>query len=445
MAKMVKRKASTTGPRPVSRTVSHTILRDVHLYAPRRHQAELHRSLKRFSVLVAHRRFGKTVFCINELIAKAAANTRAEARYGYVAPLLTQAKDVAWTYLKRFTAPIPGIEVSETELWVQLPNGARIRLYGADNADRLRGLYFDGVILDEYAQMSPRVWPEIMRPMLTDRGGWALFIGTPMGRNHFCALYEQAASDADWLARRFPASETGILEPAELDAARRTMSVQAFAQEFECSFAAGVPGAYYASLLERAQTDGRIGRVPWESRLPVTTAWDLGIGDATAIWFAQFLGQEIRIIDYYEASGAALAHYAKVLNDKPYVYHEHLLPHDVSVRELSTGQTRLDTLRHLGLKVRVLPADSIEDGIEAVRNLIPRCWIDAQKCARGLDALRLYRPAFDARRETFSARPIHDWTSHAADAFRYLARGMKRPLHQSADMCAAADYSPFTW
>ncbi|MDY0872505.1 terminase large subunit domain-containing protein [Dongia rigui] len=417
----------------------------MHLYSPRPHQADLHRALKRFNVLVAHRRFGKTVFCINELIAKAAVNPKREARYGYVAPLLTQAKDVAWVYLKRFTAPIPGIEVSETELWVQLPNGARIRLYGADNADRLRGLYFDGVVLDEYAQMSPRVWPEVVRPMLADRQGWALFIGTPMGRNHFCALYEQAMTDADWLARRFPASETGILAVAELAAARRAMSTQAFAQEFECSFAAGVPGAYYAALLEQAEQDGRIGRVPWEPRLPVTTAWDLGIGDATAIWFAQTLGQEIRIIDYYEASGAALAHYAKHLSEKDYVYHEHLLPHDVSVRELSTGQTRLDTLRSLGLKVRVLSADSVEDGIEAVRNLIPRCWIDAQKCARGLDALRLYRPAFDAKRETFSARPVHDWTSHAADALRYLSRGLKRPLRPAMESAQTGDYSPFSW
>jgi hypothetical protein len=418
---------------------------DVHLYAPRPLQAALHRQLKRFNVLVAHRRFGKTVFCINELIAKAAANNRTEARYGYVAPLLTQAKDVAWNYLKRFTAPIPGVNVSETELWVDLPNGARIRLYGADNADRLRGLYFDGVVLDEYAQMSPRVWPEIVRPMLADRQGWALFIGTPMGRNHFCTLYEQAARDGDWHAQRFPATETGVLQETELIAARRAMSAQAFAQEFECSFAAGVPGAYYAALLEQAELEGRIGRVPWEPRLPVTTAWDLGIGDATAIWFAQVLGQEIRIIDYYEASGAPLSHYAKLLGDKPYVYADHLLPHDISVREMSTGRTRLDTLRSLGLKVRVLTADSVEDGIEAARNMIPRCWIDAGKCARGLDALRLYRPEFDARREVFSVRPVHDWTSHAADAFRYLARGLKMPLRQPAEPAGLSEYNPFSW
>jgi phage terminase large subunit len=418
---------------------------EVHLYAPRPHQAALHKALKRFNVLVAHRRFGKTVFCINELIAKAAANSRPEARYGYVAPLLTQAKDVAWTYLKRFAAPIPGVTVSETELWVELPNGARIRLYGADNADRLRGLYFDGVVLDEYAQMSPRVWPEIVRPMLSDRQGWALFIGTPMGRNHFCALYETAALDPDWLAQRFPASETGILAAEELEAARRAMSNAAFAQEFECSFAAGVPGAYYATLLEQAEAEGRIGRAPWEPRLPVTTAWDLGIGDATAIWFAQALGQEVRVIDYYEASGAALAHYAKQLAERPYVYADHLLPHDVSVRELSTGRTRLDTLRGLGLKVRVLPAQAIEDGIEAARNLIPRCWFDAGKCGRGLDALRLYRPEYDAKRQAFSQRPVHDWTSHAADAFRYLAMGLRAPRPRASEPGPTISYSPFTW
>lgn len=422
---------------------------DVHLYAPRPHQAALHRQLVRFNVLVAHRRFGKTVFCINELIAKAATNTRPEPRYAYVAPLLAQAKDVAWHYLKRFTAPIPGISVSETELWVDLPNGARIRLYGADNADRLRGLYFDGIVLDEYAQMSPRVWPEIVRPMLADRQGWALFIGTPMGRNHFCSLYEQAVRDPDWQAQRFPASETGILPAAELNAARRAMSAQQFAQEFECSFAAGVPGAYYASLLEQAEQEKRIGRVPWEPRLPVITAWDLGIGDATAIWFAQEVAREIRIIDYYEASGAALSHYVKRLGQLPYVYGDHLLPHDVEVHELGSGTTRLETLRRLGLKVRVLRQNAVEDGIEAVRNLVPRCWFDAEKCARGLDALRLYRPEFDAKRQVFSQRPLHDWTSHAADAFRYLAMGLKLSSRGPGDPVLgdvrSTAYDPFRW
>lgn len=431
-----------TLPRPEKRGAA----RVVHLYAPRPLQADLHRRLKRFNVLVAHRRFGKTVFCINELIAKAAVHPGREPRFGYVAPLQIQAKDIAWTYLKRFTAPIPGVKVSESELWVELPNGARIRLYGADNPDRLRGLYFDGVVLDEYAQMSPQVWPEIVRPMLADRAGWALFIGTPMGRNHFARLFEQAANDDNWLAARFPASATRILPETELAAARLAMSAQQFAQEFECSFSAGVPGAYYAALLDAAETEGRLARVPWEPRLPVVTAWDLGIGDATAIWFAQTLGAEIRIIDYYEASGVALTHYAKHLDSLPYVYGEHLLPHDVAVRELGTGMTRLEILRQLGIRARVLKASALEDGIEAVRALLPRCWFDTAKCARGLEALRLYRPAFDARMDVFSARPIHDWTSHAADAFRYLAVGLPGRVKPWAEPGPAPEnYNPMDW
>lgn len=420
--------------------------RVVHLYRPRRLQAELHQRLRRFNVLVAHRRFGKTVFCINELISRAAASKAPDARFGYVAPLLVQAKDVAWSYLKRFTSPIPGLRLSESELYVELPNGARIRLYGADNADRLRGLYFDGVVLDEYAQMHPRVWPEIVRPMLSDRQGWALFIGTPMGRNHFARLYDAAGNDPAWLAARYPASATGILPEAELAAARAIMSAQQYAQEFECSFSAGVPGAYYAALIDTAERDGRIGRVPWEPRLPVVTAWDLGIGDATAIWFAQMVGSgEIRVIDYFEAQGVPLSHYVKHLEALPYVYGEHLLPHDVAVRELGTGTTRLETLRQLGLRARVLKPQPLEDGIEAVRALLPRCWFDAGKCARGLEALRLYRPAYDARADLYSPRPLHDWTSHGADSFRYLALGLPtRRLPREAGP-PPPEYDPMRW
>ncbi len=300
--KVTSRKAASrdtpSGKTPSDKTRARRQVIDVALYAPRPHQARLHAGLKRFNVLVAHRRFGKTVFCINELIAKAAANTRPEPRYAYVAPLLTQAKDVAWEYLKRYTAPIPGAAAHESELRVDLPGGGRIRLYGADNADRLRGLYFDGVVLDEYALMHPRIWPEVIRPALTDRGGWAIFIGTPMGRNQFSALYQAAQYQPDWLAVRFRASETAVIPAAELETARRSMSEEQFAQEFECSFDAAVPGAYFARHIKSAERNGRICRVPWDPRLPVHTAWDLGIDDATTIWFCQQAGPEIRLIDY---------------------------------------------------------------------------------------------------------------------------------------------------
>jgi hypothetical protein len=395
------------------------------VYVPRPLQAALQERLARFNVLVAHRRFGKTVFCINALIAGAADCPLEAPRYAYIAPFYRQAKAVAWDYLKRFTAAIEGAAWNEGELRCDLPDGARITLYGADRPNSLRGLYLDGVVLDEYAQMRPEVWPEVVRPALADRQGWAVFIGTPMGRNGFWRLYREALSEPGWLAALYRASETHVLPPEELALAARTMSPEQYAQEFECSFDAAVAGAYYAPLVAAAEREGRVGAVPWEPKLLVHTAWDLGVGDSTAIWLAQAAGRELRLIDYYEASGVGLDHYARVLREKPYVYGEHLLPHDVAVRELGTGKSRLEMLASLGLRGRIVPALTVEDGIQAVRNLLPGAWIDAEKCAKGIEALRLYRREYDARRGAFKPRPLHDWTSHAADALRYLAIGLR--------------------
>ena len=285
-------------------------------YRPRTLQAGIHRRLRRFSVLVCHRRFGKTVLCVNELIDHAVRSRRQRPRYAYIAPLYRQAKQVAWDYLKHYTAPIPDRAVNETELRVDLPNGARIQLYGADNPDSLRGIYLDGAVLDEYAQMSPHLWGEVIRPALADREGWAIFIGTPKGHNEFWRKYRAARADPDWYAALFPASETGILPGAELDAARRDMTEEEYEQEFECSFEAAIRGAYYGRAMAEAQRAGRIRAVPHDPSLPVDTAWDLGVGDPTAIWFVQLAGAEIHLLDYYEAAGEGLDHYARVLQAK---------------------------------------------------------------------------------------------------------------------------------
>lgn len=372
---------------------------------------------------MAHRRAGKTVATINDLIRAALTCDKPNPRFAYIAPLLGQAKDVAWEYLKQFALVIPGTTPHETELRVDFPNGGRIRLYGADNPDRLRGLYLDGVVLDEYADMRPRLWGEIIRPALADRQGWGVFIGTPKGRNEFWQIFDHAGRDPEWYSAILKASETGILNAEELDAARKSMSEDQYAQEFECSFQAAVMGAYYGKALEQAEKAGRIGRVPYDPMLEVTTAWDLGIGDSTAIWFCQQLGRETRLIDYYEASGVGLDHYAKVLRDKPYAYREHLLPHDAEVKELGTGRSRVETLASLGIRVRVLPKQPVDDGINAARVLLPSCWFDAEKCKQGIEALRQYRRAYDEKRRDFLPTPLHDWTSHGADAFRYLAMG----------------------
>jgi phage terminase large subunit len=409
-------------------------------YTPRPLQRTLHDELRRFNVDVCHRRFGKTVFCVNEMIKRACMNKLVDPRYAYIAPLYNQAKDVAWEYVKKYTRPIPGVTANEAELRVDLPNNARIRLYGADNPDRLRGLYFDGVVLDEYAQMNPRLWAEVIRPALTDRMGWAIFIGTPMGRNQFSALYEDALygfmqpdgtradPDPDWSVHIFKASQTGIIPDNELKNARHSMTPDQYEREFECSFAAAIPGAYYAKDIQTAEAQKRISTVRWEPTLPVHTAWDLGIDDATAIWFFQTHFNEIRVIDYYESAGVGLSHYAAQLRSTDradWVYGNHYLPHDAEVRELGTGTSRVETLRGLGIKVRVVPRQEIADGIQAVRNILPRCWFDAKRTAQGLEALRQYRADWDEKTNRPKPKPLHDWTSNGADAFRYLAQSVR--------------------
>ena len=394
-------------------------------FLARPHQYDMLDDPARFTVIVAHRRFGKTVFAIVRLVTAAMLNEKAVPRYAYVAPFCGQAKAVAWDYLKYYAGLFAGARFHESELRCDLPNGARISLYGADNPDSLRGLYLDGVVLDEYAQMDPRAWSEVIRPALADRKGWAVFIGTPVGRNAFWRLYERARTAPGWRAVLHRASETSVLPAAELVAAQAAMSEAEYAQEFECSFDAAIRGAYYGALIAAAEAEKRIGRVPHEPRLPVHTAWDLGVSDSTAIWFFQQARQEVRLIDYYEASGVGLDHYARMLQQRGYVYGDHLLPHDARVPDMGSGKTRVETLQGLGIRPRVLGGHRIEDGIDQVRLLLPRCWFDQEKCARGLEALRHYRSEWDPHRQDFRQRPRHDWSSHAADAFRYLAMGLQ--------------------
>lgn len=395
-------------------------------YTPRTQFVAYHDRTERFAKIVAHRRFGKTVGCINDKIKAALTNTRQfpPPRYSYVAPTYTQAKDVAWGYLKHYSAPIPGIQVSESELWVEYPNGARVRLYGADNYDRMRGLYNDGVTIDEPAQMDPRAWPEVIRPTLSDYQGWGTFIGTPAGRDWFYKVDrdDTGAELPGWFRLTLKASETGLIAPAELESLKAGLTDEQYAQEFECSFEAAVVGAYYGKLMQAADNDKRITGVPHEPTTQVYTAWDLGIRDATAIWFAQVVGREIRLIDYYEATGADLGHYVREIQQRPYLYSGHIVPHDAQAKELGTGKSRLEVLESLGLKnITIAPMHRVEDGINAVRTIIPRCWFDARRCVRGIDALKLYRAEFDDKLMALKPRPVHDWTSHAADAFRYLA------------------------
>jgi hypothetical protein len=401
-------------------------------YRPRPQFVAFHRRRERFAAIVAHRRAGKTVACVCDLNDAAVRLDKPDGRFAYIAPLYNQAKDVAWTYLRQYARPFLVSPPNETELRVDVHNAAgsisRIRLYGADNPDRLRGLYLDGAVLDEYADMAPSVWGEVVRPMLADRHGWACFIGTPKGRNAFYDIITAAEASPDWYTKRLPASLTGLIDADELASARAVMTPEQYEQEFECSFDAAIVGAYYGKEIAIAERDGRITETPHVPGLPVHTAWDLGIGDSTAIWFFQVAGREIRVIDHYENHGQNLAHYASAIRSRPYQPGIDYVPHDAKVRELGTGRTRVETMIGLGLQPRVVPDHKLMDGINAVRLTLAQCWFDEGRCRDGIEALRQYRTDYDEKTRAFKNTPKHDWTSHTADAFRYLCMAWRADI-----------------
>lgn len=404
-------------------------------YSPRplqRQLGQLCRS-KRFGVLVCHRRFGKTVLGVNILQQFALSVRRERPRVAYLGPTYKQGKIGAWDYMQHYAQPIPGVTMNQQELRIDFPNGGQSRIYGADNPDSLRGIYLDYVVLDEYGLHPPKTYSEVIGPTLVDRAGAALFVGTPNGKNQFYEIVQmarerEASGDRDWFCREFRASETGLIDDAELRRARQTMTPDEYAQEYECSFEASVKGAIYAKEIEAARAAGRITRVPIDPALPVDTDWDLGIGDSNAIWFSQSLRSgEVRLIDYEEASGEGLPYYAKVLQQRGYTYGKHWAPHDIQVRELGSGKSRLDTARELGIRFEITPrlsasaAGEVEDGIHAARLFFARCWFDAERCKAGLETLSNYRRDYNTRLHEFKATPVHDWASHGADAFRGLA------------------------
>ena len=392
-------------------------------YQPREHQLAIHEAVDthRFGVAVCHRRFGKTVAAINQLLKAALQCDRESPRYAYIAPTYTQAKRVAWDYLLKYTEPLErkaNIAELRVDFWDR-----RISLYGADNPDSLRGIYLDGVVLDEVGDMNPKVWNEIIRPALADRQGWAMFIGTPKGANHFKDLRDRAESEPNWSLLEFRASDTGIVPKEELDAARKEMGDDKYNQEFECSFHAAVEGSYYGAILNDLAPE-RFREIVRDDLCKTYAAWDLGMGDSTAIWVAQLAGQEVRLLDYIENHGVGLDWYVRELTNRNWHKANHLLPHDVQVRELGTGKSRLEVLRDAGLDCTVVPRLGVDDGIQAVRRMLPRCWFNIPQVKQGLDCLRNYRREYDEKRAVFYDKPLHDWSSHGSDSFRYLACGM---------------------
>lgn len=413
-------------------------------FQPRKYQIPLFKAfdsgVKR-GVCVWHRRAGKDKCGLNVFIREM---FKRKGQYYHLFPTARQARKAIWDGIDR-----DGLKVmdhfpkeviaskNETDMKVTLTNGSIYQLVGTDmGLDWLVGTNPVGLLFSEYPIMSPKAW-DFLRPIIRENDGIALFVYTPRGQNHGHRMYEMAQNNDSWFCSKLTVEDTcrdsdgedgsRVVSADDLEEERREgMDEQMIQQEYYCSFHAAIPGAYFAKEMTRMETDGRIGRIPWEPKLRTSTFWDLGIDDSMSVVFAQQHGQEVRIIDYYEASGEGLPHFISEIKSKPYSYDSHNAPWDIEVRELTTGKTRRETARSLGINFRVgKKVNKKEEAIEQARQLLSRTWMDRRKCEKLISALRNYHKEYDDKNQVFKARPVHNWASHGADSFMELAMSIR--------------------
>jgi len=432
-----------------------TKIRLPHNFVPREYQlpvlGALDRGYKRV-VWVAHRRSGKDKAFINYT---AKAMYERVGGYYYIFPTYKQAKKVIWNGMDRggykFTDHFPQEirkRTDNTDMLIETNNGSIFQLVGSDKIDSLMGANPIGCVFSEWPLQNPEAW-DFLRPILAENDGWAAFIYTPRGKNHGYNTLETARAFPDiWYSEVLTVEDTKAIPEAVLAQERREIIIKdgndaLYQQEYMCNFDVPIQGAYYAKQLMLADDEGRIAGVPHDTAAEVHTAWDLGIDDAMSIWFFQAVGREIHFIDYFESSGEGISYYIKYLKEKPYVYGTHYAPHDIKVRELTTGRSRLETARSLGIRFEVVPRLDVEDGIEAVRNMLSRCWFDKTKCERGLSALRSYHKEWDEENQVFRLKPKHDWSSHGADAFRTFGVGFREKAKASGAVENRVEVDPY--
>lgn len=383
----------------------------------------------RWACLVVHRRGGKTFCCIQDLIHRANTHKRPgpPLRYAYIAPTRDQAKDIAWSYLVRYASKIPGIEINKSELTLGLEGKWSVRLYSGDNYERMRGLYFDGVVIDESGDIDPRAWDEVIRPCLTDYKGWATFIGTPKGKNSFFKTHQKAEKneDGNWFSMVLRASESGIIDPEELADIKANTPGPVYLQEWECDFSVALQGAIYAAHVAQLRAKGRICTVPHDAGLPVWTFWDLGSPRNTAVWSVQFTRDEIRILHCDAAKNWTTAQRVAEMEARGYAYAGHIIPHDGAAIQKG-GITYQEELERANLRnVRTLPRTNDPTArIHRIIALMPSMRIDKDGCDIGIEALEAYHTEYDKKRKMFSDQPYHDWSSHPCDALGYLAEAL---------------------
>lgn len=411
----------------------------------------------RRAVAVWHRRAGKDALALNWTVTSAFSRV---GLYWHLLPTYNQGRKIVWDGRTREGVPFLSAWPEEaitnrnnTDMQLKLANNSIWQVVGTDNVDRLVGTNVIGCVFSEYSLQDPRAW-DMIRPILAENGGWALFIYTARGRNHGYSMYHTALKNPKWFSELLTVNDTRrpdgtpVIDNDAIDEDRMAgMPEELVQQEYYCSFDASMVGAYYGQQMNKAAMDNRITKVPYDPAMEVHTAWDLGMDDSMSIWFFQQYGFEIRMIDYYEMNGEGLPHYAQMLREKQYVYGIHYAPHDITVREIGTGKSRFETARQLGIRFRIAKKLSLEDGINAVRQTIPMCYFDEDKCARGIDGLRQYRKEWDDDRKVFTSRPADDWTRHPADAFRTMAVGINKALsntrksYHQLPRTAASEYS----
>lgn len=412
-------------------------------WVPRPYQMPAWQALERGcrrAVLVWHRRSGKDDLSLHWTATQV---VQYPANYVYMLPAANQARKAIWTAVdslaqkKRIDWAFP-LEIREStndqEMLIRFKNGSTWQVAGSDNYQGIIGSGPFGIVYSEYMLSDPNS-RLFLDPILQENGGWAIFNGTPRGRNHFYDIYELGRVEEGWFSELLTVRDTGVFTDEQLAKIRREIARERgddeaqniINQEYFCSWDAAIPGSYYGKLIAELEAADCIGSVAYDPRYPVTTAWDIGVGDSTAIWFVQHTRTDLRIIDYYEASGVGADHYARLIKSKEYLYERHILPHDANDREWgNNASSRVDVLKGLGVRpLVILPRASVDDGINAVRVILHGARFDRAKCERGLDALRQYQRTWDDTLKVFSLKPLHDWTSHAADAFRYLAQGLR--------------------
>jgi len=386
-------------------------------YQPRAAFREFHNRKARFATLVCHRRAGKTVAIVNDLVIGAVECPHPNPQLAYIAPNYQQAKRIAWEYLKQFAAPLIS-QVHESELRVTLKNNAKIFLLGAEKADSLRGMYLDGAAIDEFAQIRPSAVSQVILPCLSDRGGWAVFMGTPKGKNHLYDYFKRAKGDSTWYSLLLKASESGIIPADELALIKSQMDASDYEQEFECSFEAALKGAIYGIEMDAAEREGRISNFDLDPALPLDVICDLGYADDTVLGFFQHRRDGILVHEVYINNEMDWDHYLDEMDEREVrnVY----LPHDARAKNLQTGRSIVEQTIKRGYRPHIVPDHKLRDGIAATRKILPYTYWNYPLCSGGVEAMKSYRREWDDKLGCYRERPVHDWSSHVADMHRYL-------------------------